>query len=211
VSGLPIPPNNEPLSTGERPSDIWWRYWEADSKALNALTTVVSALPISTASTFAQSILATTTASAARTVLGVDAADTVGTWTPEVALGGTTVAAGYTVQAGRYVRSDSGLVQAWGTITVTTLGVATSYLTIVGLPVAASNTQAGLKFQGMANAVGITHPASASDLACHVSTGATAIQFFNRGGGINAQVAVDNTQLSTALNLTVSVAYYTTV
>jgi hypothetical protein len=76
VTNIPIPPPNEPIaSTDGRLNDVWYRYFEDGSRGLNSASSAVAAA--TTATTFAKTILATTTASAARTVLDVDRASSV--------------------------------------------------------------------------------------------------------------------------------------
>jgi hypothetical protein len=86
VTNIPIPPPSEPIaSTDGRLNDVWYRYFESGSLGLNSASTVASAA--STATTFAKTILATTTASAVRTILDVDQGSS---FSPVVATTGTT-------------------------------------------------------------------------------------------------------------------------
>lgn len=212
MSGLPIPPNTEPLSTGDRPNDIWWRYWEADSKALNDLTTALGALPVAT--TFAQTIMATTTASQVRTILGVDASPTVGNWTPGLAIGGTTINSAPSVAAGRYVQFPSGLVQAWGTITATTLGATTGSVTITGLPVRASSTSPGLLFSGAVGSVSgrPTGSTLTGPYSCHVTTGSTVVTMTRYSSGTSVgHIPLNSDDITTAVSISVSVSYETSL
>lgn len=44
MTGLPIPPPHEPLSTDSKASDIWYRYWDGQSRSINDLTTSLAAV-----------------------------------------------------------------------------------------------------------------------------------------------------------------------
>lgn len=72
----PIPPPHEPLSNDKdtgRANDVWYRYWEDASRAINSASSSLSAISIST---YGATIVASTTASVARTALGLGSAST---------------------------------------------------------------------------------------------------------------------------------------
>lgn len=211
MTRIPIPPPQEPLTVSSegRANDNWYRYWDDTGRGVNENTTAVAALPsISTATTFAQTILATTTASQVRTILGVDPAVTTGSWTPDVAIGGSTIASAPSIQVGRYVRTNK-KIEVWGAIQVTTLGVSTGALTIAGLPVKASSTTPNISYPvAIGRHQGMGAP-STSFITAEVTTGSSVITVLY--SGVAGATAYPSTNLSTNFRIDVSVSYETTV
>jgi hypothetical protein len=189
--------------------EVWYRYLQENVNALNANTTAIAS--VTTATTFAQTILATTTASGVQSILGYVTADTVGSWTPTV-LVGTTAVNSYALQAGRYVQSPNGMVQIWGTVQVSSLTGTTGPISIGGLPVKASSTTAGLTFSGcMGAGSGFILAATLQALTCRITTGSTLVEvgFWSDAGAGFA--SFPSTRLTTAASMSISVSYETTV
>lgn len=69
--GVPIPPPHEPFvdTASGKVNEVWYRYLQENLNSLNSLVANVT-----TATTYAQTLLATTTASAVRTALGLGTA-----------------------------------------------------------------------------------------------------------------------------------------
>ena len=201
MTGIPIPPPTEQFVDKEtgQVNEVWYRYLEQNQRGLSSL---------STASTFAQTILATTTSSQVNAILGVDAS-TYGSWTPTV-LVGTTVVNAYALQAGRYVKRGRD-VQVWGVVTVTTLTGSPGNISIGGLPVSASSTTSGISFPGVVGGyAGMNAGTTYHGIACEISTGATAVTMTLRSPSAGATIALPSSACTTALRLSVSISYETT-
>lgn len=100
-----------------------------------------------TATTYAQTILAATTAEAARVALGITAE---GVWTPEYAVSGTTGQHTYVTRVGRYAKTGR-TVTLQGAIAVSSGVSSTGPLTIVGFSSVAgtpSSAASGFAYAG---------------------------------------------------------------
>lgn len=217
------PPPNEPVVDEERKAnEVWYRYLTQNTNAVNsatsgvtsALSAAASALSVanaaSTATTFAKTILATTTASQVRTILGIGAESTFGSWTPGI-LVGTTAVDSYTLQAGRFVRYGR-TVNVWGTVTATSISGTTGTISISGLPVKASSTPAGIKFAGAVdNISGFALVTSLQQIGCYISTGSSVVTMTQVGQSAGAVALLNSGLLTTPYSISVAVAYETTV
>lgn len=204
MTDIPIPPNSEPLIVDKdtsRANDNWYRYWDATNKEVDALTETVSSIPIVTVTTYAATILASTTASVARTALGLGTIATEAyeatSWTPRIAFGGSTASVTGT-QVGHYVRIGN-YVQLWASITLTNNGSGTGSATILGIPFTAS-TIANLTFTGE-----VTQNTADDVNACKIASAATVIGLFKDNG----QSASDDVDITNTASFSLSIAYRT--
>jgi hypothetical protein len=211
VTEIPIPPPQEPLITDKetsRANDNWWRYWDATNKQLDALSGTVSSLPVAT--TYAQTILASTTASVARTALGLGTLAVEnyaeGSWTPEIAVAGSTTGITYGSQAGSYIRTAN-QATVWGRVVLTSNGAGTGDITIVGLPFAAT-TVAGLEYAG---SVSRSLANNNQMLTVGITTASTGIIVYAGIPGSTLQTAADEVDFPDTGQISFSISYRTSV
>lgn len=204
-----LPPADWPITEPEnnKITKPWYGYFKGfDDAAREDLATAT------TATSYAKTILAATTSATARTVLGVDAADTTGSWTPGIAISGTTIASAPSVAVGKYTQTASGMVHAWGTLTITTKGATTGPLTLTGLPIRASSTTAGIKYSGSIGHIsGLLMASTNTGLTCYVTTGSTVVTLEILGDSLTGNIAIPSTRLSTAGSISVYVNYETSL
>lgn len=200
MSNLPIPPPHEPfVSTDGRVSEVWYRYLESGSRGLGAASSVVDGI-----TTYAATLLATTSADTARTVLAAEPATTIASWTPEFLLNGATAGSSYGIaQFGLYAKSGQ-RVTLWGTLGLTTFSATTGPLTIKGVPFPSANV-AGLRHGG---SVGSYVGTPALPLV-RMTTNTTVITLFMENGSSGA-VVVPSSGLVTPVVLEFQIDYLTT-